>query len=161
MWLFVSGVRTMKSTPGIVMSSERAKNHLRLPTMSNTPASLSPEGGAAGRPGDELRFGHAVERRLLCPVLPDDDAEDGSRHGDGREHRDEHADDEDEREAADRRRPEEEQDRRRDEARHVRVEDRVPGPAEAGLDGRRQGLAEAQLLLGSLEDEDVPVDGHA
>ena len=30
-----------------------------------------------------------------------------------------------------------------------------------GLDGRRQGLAEAQLLLHPLEDEDVGVHRHA
>ena len=57
--------------------------------------------------------------------------------------------------------PERVEDRRRDEARHVRVEDRVPGAVEARLDRGRQRLADAQLFLHPLEDQDVRVDGHA
>ena len=95
------------------------------------------------------------------PRLAHDPAQHEPAQRDGREHRDEHADDEDEREALDDRRPEVEQDEGRDERGHVRVEDRVPRPAEARLDGRTERSPAAQLLLRALEDEDVGVHRHA
>ena len=73
----------------------------------------------------------------------DDPAQHQPDERDRGEHRHEHADDQHQREAADRRRPEVEQDRRGDDARHVRVEDRVPGAVEAGLD-RRQSVLPAR-----------------
>src|SRR5947207_566132 len=148
----------MKIRPGTVTRREKAKNQFRLPTMSNTPAGLSSKRPAGGT-GDELALAHAVQGRVAGPLAADDDAQDRARNHDRREHRDEHADDEDEGEAADDRRSEQVEDRGGDQARHVRVEDRVPGSAEARLDRRRQRLAEAQLLLRPLEDEDVRVDG--
>ena len=39
----VTGPRRMKIRPGIVMARDSAKNQLRFPMMSNTPARLSPE----------------------------------------------------------------------------------------------------------------------
>src|SRR5262249_10574419 len=153
----LSGVRMMNSRPGIVISSENAKYQRRLPMMSNT-LGLAAEGWPAGAARHELLVGHAVEPRLASPRPGHDEPEDRPGHDDRAEHRHEHADDQDEREAADHGRPEEVQDRRRDQARHVRVEDRVPGSAEAGLDGRGQGLAQAHLLFHPLEDQDVGVD---
>src|SRR5215203_2731100 len=156
----VSGPSRMKITPGIVSSSENAKNQRRLPMMSNTRAGLSPD-RAARRAREELVLRDAVEARLAGPRLLHDDAHD--RPGDGHrgEHRDEDTDDQDEAEAADRRRAEQEQDQGGDEARHVRVEDRVPGAVEAGLDRGGQALADPQLLLHALEDQDVGIDRHA
>src|SRR5690242_12925330 len=123
----------MKIRPGIVTSSEIRKNQRRLPTMSNTRARLSepsPRTRAGAR--DELLRAHAVEARFAQPALGDEGPQDRSGDDARAEHRDEDAQDQDEGEAADRRRAEEVQDRGRDQARHVRVEDRVPGPPEAG-----------------------------
>src|SRR3954454_8641664 len=118
--------------------------------MSNTRARLAPAGRPGGTERGELIVAEAVERGLPGPLLADDPAQDGSRDDDRAEHRDEDADDQDEREATDDRRPERVQDGRRDEARHVRVEDGVPGAVKARLDGRRERLADAQLFLHPL-----------
>src|SRR4029079_2940349 len=120
----------MKRRSGIVMIAEKRKYQRRLPMMSNT-LGLASERRPAGAASDELLLGDAVEPGLAAPGAGDDHPEDAPGHDDRAEHRDEHADDQDEREAADHRRPEQVQDRRGDQARHVRVEDRVPPPAEA------------------------------
>src|SRR5205085_2376186 len=116
------GVNRMKMSPGIVISSEKAKNHLRLLIRSNT-ASLATERAPAGWSGGELGIGHAVEAGLSGPILGHDDSQDAAGDRDRGEHRGQHADDQDERKALDDRRAEEVQDRGGDEARHVRVED--------------------------------------
>src|SRR3990172_941305 len=100
------GVRRMNRRPGIVRKREMAKYHLRFPTMSNTPAHLSPQRGPPARPGDELGLGDAVQAGLSRPVLGDDDAQDRPGQRDRAEHGGEDADDEDEREALDDRRSE-------------------------------------------------------
>src|SRR3954467_7830780 len=105
--------------------------------MSNTRARLAPAGRPGGTERGELIVAETVERRLPGPLLADDPAQDRPRDHDRAEHRDEDADDQDEREATDDRRPERVQDGRGYQARHVRVEDRVPRPVEARLDGRR------------------------
>ena len=69
---------------------------------SNTRARLAPDDGRVGAQGHELVVAQAVQGRLARPVLADDPAQDGPGHDDRAEHRDEHADDQDEREAADR-----------------------------------------------------------
>src|SRR5262245_66264999 len=125
----------MKSSPGMVMMAEKRKYRRRFPMMSNTP-SLASERLPAGAAGHELLVGHAVQPGLAGPVAGDDRPEDRPGHDDRAEHRDEHADDQDEGEAADHRRPEQVQDRRGDQARHVRAEDRVPGPLGSGRDRR-------------------------
>src|SRR5262245_53331110 len=111
----------MKSRPGIVMMAEKRKYQRLLPMMSNTPR-LAPDGRSAGAAGYELFLGHAVQRRTPSPLLGDDPAQDRPGDDDRAEHRDEHADDQHEREAADHRRSEDVQDRRGDQTRHVRVE---------------------------------------
>src|SRR3954447_24441542 len=128
---------------------------------SNTPASFSPEARTEARPRDELLVADAEQPSPTDGLALDDEPEDRPGDGDRREHRDEHADDQHEREAADDRRAEPIEDERGDQARNVRVEDRVPGPVEPGLDRQRQALAQPQLLLRPLEDEDVRVDRHA
>src|SRR5690242_4886429 len=108
----------MKMKPGIVISAEKRKNQRRRPMMSNTTAGLSSGGATTDRTGEEFLLRYAVVARLAGPVLTHDDTQDRAGDGDRGEHRDEHADDQDEREAADRRAAEPVQDRRRDEARH-------------------------------------------
>ena len=54
----------MKIRPGIVMSSENAKNQRRLPMTSNTRRGLSADGRPTRRPVDELGLGDAVEASL-------------------------------------------------------------------------------------------------
>src|SRR5579859_1962818 len=98
----------MKMRPGMVTSSDRPKNQRRLPMMSNTAACLAPpERRPAARTLDELSLGDAVQPRPPSPRLGDDDAEDRPGDDDRREHRREHAEDEDEGEALDHRRAEE------------------------------------------------------
>src|SRR5713226_2709629 len=126
----LTGVRRMKKSPGMVRRPEKMKNQRRLPMMSNTTAGLSSECRSTDRSGEELLLGHAEQPRLTRGVLANDEAQDGPGHGDRGEHRDEHTDDQDEREASNRRRAEPVQDPGRDEARHVRVEDRVPRSGE-------------------------------
>src|ERR1700687_519688 len=95
---------------------------------SNTPAGLSSKRAPSDRPArDELLFADAEQRCLARPVLLDDEAEDRPGDGDRREHRRQHTDDEDEGEAPDRRAAEPVEDAGSDQARYVRVEDRVPG----------------------------------
>ena len=151
----------MKKSPGIVIRRREQEEPAALPdeVIARPRASRTP--WPSDRTREELALRHAVQRRLPEAILLDDPAEHRPAHGDRGEHRGEHADHQDQGEAADGRRPEPEQDARRDQARHVRVEDRVPGPVEAGLGGRRQRLARPQLLLHPLEDEDVGVDRHA
>src|SRR5437764_15200023 len=110
----------MKMKPGIVRRPEKRKNHRRRPMMSNTTAGLSPDRPAADRAGEEFLLGYAVVPRLARPVLAHHEPQDRARDGDGREHRDEHADDQDERAAADRGRAEPVHDPGRDEAGPVR-----------------------------------------
>ncbi len=123
----------------------------------------TPRGRARrGGPDDhELVLVDAVVGGLLRPLLPDHPAEHHPAQGDRREHRGQHADHEHEREALDRGAAEVPQDERGHQGRHVGVEDRAPRPVEAGLDGRVQRLAGAQLFLGPFEDEDVGVHRHA
>src|SRR5258708_29863731 len=135
----------MKMRPGIVTSAERRKYQRRLPMMSNTRSRLASQRRPPRRPGHELLLAHAVEGRLTRPVAADDDPQDRARDGDRTEHRDEDTDDEDEGEATDRRRAEEIEDRGGDEGRHVRVEDRVPGPPRTPPHRPGQGLAHAHL----------------
>src|SRR6266550_1310176 len=122
----VIGVRRMKIRPGMVTRPEMRKNQRRLPMMSNTRAGLSPDPRPTRPSCDELLLAHPEQAGLPGPAPGDDPAQDRPRHDDRAEHRDEDAEDQDEGEAADRRGPEEIEDRRGDEARHVRVEDRVP-----------------------------------
>src|SRR3989304_4419836 len=125
----------MKIRPGIVMRREKAKNQRFLPMTSNTGRRLAPNRGPAARPVDELGFGDPVEAGLAGPVLGHDDPQDRPGDGDRGEHRGQDAEDEDEGEALDHRGAEEVQDRGDDQARHVRGEDRGPGPG----DGRPRG----------------------
>src|SRR5439155_11613066 len=112
------------------------KNQFRFPMMSNTRARLASEPGPTGSPHarDELAGADAVEAGATRPATRHDGPQDRAGHDDRAEHGDEDAEDQDEGKAADRRRPEQVQDRRGDQARHVRVEDRVPGAPEPGLD---------------------------
>ncbi len=128
--------------------------HVRAPLLEGAAAGWS---GGPGTPPRSPRNRDALRAHGWATTI----RAQGPGDGDRGEHRDEHADDQHEAEAADRRGSEQEQDRRGDQARHVGVEDRVPGPVEAGLDRRRQGLAEPQLLLRPLEDQDVGVHRHA
>src|SRR4029077_5557575 len=115
---------------------------------SNTPAGLSSKGTATDGPArDELVLADAEQRGLPRPVLLDHDTQDRPGHGYGREHRGQDADDQDEGEAADRRAADPVQDAGRDQTRHVRVQDRVPGAVEAGLDRPGERFADAQLFL--------------
>src|SRR4030042_1938041 len=63
--------------------------------------------------------------------------------------------------AADGRRPELEEEDGRDDGRDVRVEDGREGPGEALRARAQDALAQGELLLDPLGDEDVGVDGHA
>src|SRR6185369_15130929 len=100
------GVRRMKMRPGMVTSAEKRKKYRRRPTTSNTTAGLSPDRSATDRSGEEFLLGYAVVPRLPGTVLADNDPQDRARDGDRGEHRDQDADDQDQREAADRRRTE-------------------------------------------------------
>src|SRR5882672_9604329 len=112
--------------------------------MSNTPAGLSSKRFAPDGPArDELILADAEQRCLPGPVLLDHETEDRPGHRDGREHRRQDADDQDEGEAPDRRAAEPVQDAGRDQARYVRVEDRVPGAVEARLDRPGERFAKA------------------
>ena len=97
----VMGVRRMKMSPGMVMSPLKRKNQRRRPIRSNTRTSRTSPTGRGRR--HELVLVHAEEPRLARPRLTHHPAQDGTAEGDGGEHRDEHADDQDQGEAADRR----------------------------------------------------------
>src|SRR5579864_5310431 len=90
----VMGVRTMKMSPGMVMSPLKRKNQRRRPIRSNTRTSRA--GPTCRGRGHELVLVHAEEPRLARPWLAHDPAQDRTAQGDRREHRDEHADDQDE-----------------------------------------------------------------
>src|SRR3954463_16307007 len=91
----VIGPSRMKIRPGMVIRRENAKNQFRLPMTSNTPAGLAREVAAGRRAGEELLLGDVEERRLAGPRLLDDDPEHRPGHDDRREHRHQHADDQD------------------------------------------------------------------
>src|SRR3989337_3835256 len=95
------GVRMMKMRPGIVIRPLKRKNQRRLPIRSNTRP--RPPRAAPRRRGRELLLAHAVEACTARPGAAHDPAQDAAADGDGREHRDQHADDQDEGAAADRR----------------------------------------------------------
>src|SRR5437879_10783236 len=105
----------MKIRTGMVTGPERRNNQRRLPMMSNTRAGLSPEPRTSGTPSDELLLAHSVQAGPARPSPGDDEAKDRPRHDDRAEHGHEHADDQDEGEAAERRRTEEVPERRRDQ----------------------------------------------
>src|SRR5664280_643825 len=149
----------MKKRPGTTIRPEKRKNQRRFPMMSSTSARLTAATGDQ-RSGLELLLAESVEARRAGPVVADDPAQDRPRHGDRGEHRAEHTDDQDQREAPDRRRPEDVQDRGGDERGHVRVEDGVPGAVEASLHRRAERLPGTELLLHPLEDQDIGVDRH-
>src|SRR6185436_11873425 len=130
----------MKISPGMVMRALNAKYQLRLPTMSYMSSAL-----------------HVVELEAAAPLGPHHHAPDGARHGDRAEHRDQDTDDQHEGKAADHRRALPVQPRGDQQGADVRVEDARPGPVEARLDRRTERLAEPDLLLHPLEDEDVRV----
>src|SRR3989304_3448697 len=94
------GDRMLKMRPGIVIRPLKRKNQRRLPIRSNTRPrlpSVTPR-----RRGRELVLAHAVEACTARPGAAHDPAQDAAADGDGREHGDQHADDQDEGEAADR-----------------------------------------------------------
>src|SRR5215212_4655612 len=103
----------MKISPGIVTSAEIRKNQRRLPMMSNTRARLASQPRPAGQPRSrhKLLVAHSVQACLARPVPEHDRAEDRASDDDRAEHRDEDAEDQDEREATNRRRAEEIEDR--------------------------------------------------
>src|SRR5512140_4001753 len=111
----------MKKMPGMTMMPEKRKNQRRFPMMSSTGARL-PAAPGRQRSGHEPLFAEPVEARRAGPLVADYPAQDRPGQRDRGEHRAEHADDEDEREAADRGRPEEVEDGRRDQGGHVRVQ---------------------------------------
>ena len=89
--------------PGIVMISENEVEP--APLADDVKHARAPRVGPMGRTAP--RATNSSSRRpysdgLARPVLADDHAQDRAGHDDRAEHRDEHADDQDEREAADR-----------------------------------------------------------
>ncbi len=89
------------------------------------------------------------------------DREERLREEDGGEERDDRADTEREREALDAGAREDEQDERGEQGDDVRVDDRRDALAVALADRRQRRAPEAQLLLYSLEDDDVRVGRDA
>ena len=83
-----------------------------------------------------------------------------TRDEDGAEERGDDTDDERRGEALNRTVTEDEEHDTGDDRRQVTVDDRRVGLRETVLDGQREALASAELLLDALVDDDVGIDGH-
>ena len=98
-----------------------------------------------------------MKRRVVEPAEAGEDAEKGTRHGNGRHHRDQRSDDEHEGEALHAAGRDREEDERGDDRDDVRVDDRVEALAVAARDGGAHRFARSHLFLDALEDDDVRV----
>src|ERR1035437_5337296 len=133
----------MKIRPGTRIRPEKRKNQFRLPMMSNTSASLPSAESTDHGSGLELLVAYAEEPGFLDAPLAHHKAHQGPRYGDGGEHRRCDTDDQNQGKSLDRGRSAHVQNGGGDQRRHVRVEDRVPGSAEARLARRGKRLAGA------------------
>src|SRR5665811_1195437 len=152
----------MKIRPGMRISPEKRKNQFRLPMTSNTTAGLPASWPTAGQSSSlELLVGDPEQPGAMGCRLVNHEPEQRPRDHDCRKHRRQHADDEYEGEALDSGRSKEVQDEGGDEARYVRVDDRIQSPVETCLDRGYERLSSPELFFRPLEDQDVGVDRHS
>ncbi len=120
----------------------------------------------------QFALGDEVDARVIEEVLrpaaregdvtpfADDPLDHQARDEDGAEDRGDDTDDERRSEALHGTRTEDEEDDTRDDGGQLTVDDGRVGLRETVLDGQRNALAAAELLLDAFVDDDVGIDGH-